>query len=136
MFRASSVLSTIKVVIHRSFKPHSLGLDGHKALVELKELALQQAGFVSSEVLTNVEDYHDQIIISQWETPEAWKQFAMNSRRQELLKHVAGHLLEPEDIRVYTPGAFTAGPGISEATLQNLRGGEYQGAYTDRRHDN
>jgi heme-degrading monooxygenase HmoA len=134
MFR-SRLLSSVKVVMIRNWKPHSLGKEGFKALLEIKQLALTKPGFLSSEVNTNVNDYHDQLIISNWENMESWIAFRDDTERQRLHKIITASLVTPEDVRVYSGSAVSVSERSLEENIQNLRGASHGETYTKRRLD-
>eukprot|EP00906_Rhabdomonas_costata_P026878 RCo038259 len=135
MFSRARILAVVKVVVRRRFKPHSLGGEGHKALLNLKQHALTKPGFLSSEVLNNVSDYHDQLLITQWETIASWEGFRDDPVRIALHAKIMEHLAEPESIKVYTGTSATEGESSLAKKVQELRGGSIGTVYTDRRRD-
>lgn len=135
MFSRAAILASVKVVVRRRFKPHSLGGEGHEALLSLKKHALTKTGFLSSEVMHNVGDYHDQLLITQWDDLASWADFRDDPVRITLHAKIQPHLAEPESIKVYTGTSATAGEGSMAAKLANLRGASVGNVYTDRRRD-
>ena len=59
-----------------------------KDLTELRMLANAQAGYVSGETLRNYEDSEEVLVISTWQTPEAWTKWFTDRRRQEVQARV------------------------------------------------
>jgi heme-degrading monooxygenase HmoA len=53
-------------------------------LAALRAAARKQPGFISGETLRSLDDPENFIIISIWETADAWKKWMQNKKRRDL----------------------------------------------------
>eukprot|EP00906_Rhabdomonas_costata_P006823 RCo009887 len=136
MFRSSGgPLRIVKVVMRRVFKPKTLGKEGFDALIKMKQLTVTHPGFLSSEVNVNVEDYHDQLIITTWNKLEDWLSYRESPARMELYNKVTSSFAQPEVVKVYTPTSASRNQNNLEEQIKNLRGSSVGDKYTKRRLD-
>ncbi len=77
----------VKVMIRRRV-PAGRAKSAGDLLTELRMLANAQAGYVSGETLRNYEDSEEVLVISTWQTPEAWTKWFTDRRRQEVQARV------------------------------------------------
>ena len=74
---------SIKVMIKRKWqvdKPEEL----LPLLAELRLLAKEQPGYISSETLRSLEDPEDFLVISKWETADDWKKWVHSKKRRKI----------------------------------------------------
>jgi heme-degrading monooxygenase HmoA len=73
----------VKILIKRR-----LPLDNAKYIVsifrQLRMLALEQEGYISSETLRSMENPQEFLVISAWRTMEDWQKWFNSSQRREL----------------------------------------------------
>ena len=68
-------------------------------LVELRSKATTQPGYISGETLRNVNDPQDFIVISTWQSVEAWKTWEASKGRAEIQNRIDTLLGEKAKLR-------------------------------------
>jgi heme-degrading monooxygenase HmoA len=74
---------TVKVVIRRVV-PEGRAEDLEPLLRELRVRATAQPGYISGETLRRVDKPDEYLVISTWESTEAWKKWATSQERNEV----------------------------------------------------
>jgi len=77
----------IKVMIRRRI-PAGRGKAAGDLLGRLRMLANSQEGYVSGETLRNYDDPEEVLVISTWQSPEAWGKWFTSRARRELQSQV------------------------------------------------
>ena len=86
---------TIRVLMTRRIPQWTAAMDVSilprlsQLLIDLRNLANQQPGYISGETLRNVDDRNEYLVISTWKSLEAWEGWLANQKRVELLKSIA-----------------------------------------------
>lgn len=75
-------------------------------LVELRQLAVGQKGYIGGRTFMNVEDNNDIMVIGTWMTKEDWYSWYNNNKRKELQACVDALLVEPTTYKVYESISF------------------------------
>jgi heme-degrading monooxygenase HmoA len=83
---------TVKVIIKRKFKEGCLR-EAAKMLIQARNNAMKEDGYISSETLSNCDDPDEIIVLSMWETRKDWWRYKDSTARQEL-EHQFEELLE------------------------------------------
>ncbi len=52
-------------------------------LLELRDMANHQYGYISGETMRNVEDRNEYLVISTWKSLEAWQRWFANEKREQ-----------------------------------------------------
>ena len=73
-------------------------------LVELRSKATAQPGYISGETLRNVNDAQDFIVISTWQSVEAWKIWEASKGRAEIQSKIDTLLAEKTNYGIYYYG--------------------------------
>ena len=73
-------------------------------LVELRSKATTQPGYISGETLCNVSDPQDFIVISTWQSLEAWKIWEASKGRTEIQNRIDAMLGEKTTYGIYLYG--------------------------------
>ncbi len=73
-------------------------------LVELRSKATTQPGYISGETMRNVNDPQDYIVISTWQSVEAWKTWEASKGRAEIQNKIDTLLGEKTVYGVYFYG--------------------------------
>ena len=73
----------IKVIIKRKFKDGNLK-EAAKMLIQARNNAMHQDGYISSETLTNCDDPNELVVLSMWETRQDWWRYKDSAARREL----------------------------------------------------
>ena len=81
----------VKVMIRRRVPAGKAG-QAKELLGRLRMLANSQEGYVSGETLRNLEDSEEFLVISVWQTAEAWTTWFTSRQRRELQSEVDGLL--------------------------------------------
>lgn len=80
----------IRVLMMRKVLKLTSGLDVallptlSEKLIDLREMAHRQPGYISGETMRNVEDPTEYLVISSWKTLEDWKRWLANRDRAHL----------------------------------------------------
>jgi heme-degrading monooxygenase HmoA len=81
---------TVRVLMTRKIPSLSSGLlDSalmsklNELLLELRDMANHQYGYISGETLRNVEDRNEYLVISTWKSLEAWQRWFANEKREQ-----------------------------------------------------
>ena len=73
-------------------------------LIELRSKATTQPGYISGETLRNVGDSEDFIVISTWQSEEAWRSWESNRERREVQERIDDLLEGKTEYGVYFYG--------------------------------
>jgi heme-degrading monooxygenase HmoA len=95
---------TVKVMIRRRV-PVGKAKDAGNLFTQLRMLANSQEGYISGETLRNFEDSEEVLVISTWQTPEAWTKWFTSHQRRELQAQVDELLGNRTTYAVYHHGA-------------------------------
>jgi len=90
----------IQVIIKRKWqvdKPEEL----LPLLGELRLLAKEQSGYISSETLRSLEDPEDFLVISKWETADDWKKWLHSKKRRKIQGKVDSLIGEKTFYEIY-----------------------------------
>jgi heme oxygenase (mycobilin-producing) len=55
----------------------------NELLLELRDMANHQYGYISGETMRNVEDRSEYLVISTWKSLEAWQRWFANDKRAQ-----------------------------------------------------
>jgi heme-degrading monooxygenase HmoA len=70
-------------------------------IIQLRKLAMSEPGYVSGETLKALKAPHDYLVISTWNSPEAWKAWEAKPERVEVQKKIDNLLGESTEYEVY-----------------------------------
>lgn len=73
-------------------------------LLEMRSKATTQPGYISGETMRNVDDPQDFIVISTWQSVEAWKTWLASKGRTEIQNKIDALLEEKTNYGVYYYG--------------------------------
>ena len=99
---------TIRVLMTRKIPQWTTGMDVSilpklsELLIELRNMANQQPGYISGETLRNVDDRNEYLVISTWKSQEAWERWLGNQKRVEVESQVDALLGAPTVYKVYS----------------------------------
>jgi heme-degrading monooxygenase HmoA len=93
----------VKIIIKRKV---TKGKEGQllPLLLELRSKATTQPGYISGETLRNVNDPEDYVVISTWQSVEAWKAWEANKGRAEIQNKIDSLLGAKTSYGVYYYG--------------------------------
>ena len=93
----------IKILIRRKV-PKGKEAQLLPLLLDLRSRATTQPGYVSGETLRNVNDPQDYIVISTWQSVEAWKTWEASKGRVEIQNRIDTLLGEKTSYGIYFYG--------------------------------
>ena len=93
----------VKIIIKRKVPK---GKEGQllPLLLELRSKATTQPGYISGETLRNVNDPEDYVVISTWQSVEAWKAWEASRGRMEIQNKIDSLLGAKTEYGVYYYG--------------------------------
>ncbi|MEJ5358294.1 MAG: antibiotic biosynthesis monooxygenase family protein [Desulfobacterales bacterium] len=90
----------VKILIRRSL-PEEADALVQELLRELRMLAMKQEGYISGETLQRVDLPGEVLVISTWESVEAWEKWFGNPIRRELQAKIDRRLGRPTEYAAY-----------------------------------
>ena len=91
----------VRVVIEHKIKSPEYVDKAIDLIREIRNEAMKQHGFITGETLTNVDDPTNMLVISTWESRDAWDIWDKSGRRVELNPLINKLLAEPYSFRVF-----------------------------------
>jgi len=70
----------VKILIKRKFRDGNMQA-ASKFLIANRNGAMQQSGYISSETLRNLDDQNQVVVVSMWQTIEAWNAWKNSETR-------------------------------------------------------
>jgi heme-degrading monooxygenase HmoA len=115
----------VKIIIHRKV-PKGKESQLLPLLIDLRSKATTQPGYISGETLRNVNDPQDCVVISTWQSAEAWKAWEASQGRAEIQAKIDALLGEHvQDILLWLM-VHSARGGVHRA-MSKARRAEAQG---------
>lgn len=71
----------VKILIKRKFKDGNMQA-ASRFLINTRTGAMKQPGYISSENLRNIQDSDQVVVVSMWETIEAWEAWKNSDERK------------------------------------------------------
>jgi heme oxygenase (mycobilin-producing) len=90
----------VKVLLKRKVRKEAI-TQLTPLLIQLRNMAMQQPGYVSGETLINLDDPEECLVISTWKSKEEWDAWLDSDRRKELQAIVDSILGEQTYYQVY-----------------------------------
>jgi heme-degrading monooxygenase HmoA len=73
-------------------------------LIQMRALAISQAGYISGETLRNTEEPEEILVISTWQSAESWKAWFRSSQRAEIQEKIDALLEAKTEYGIYYYG--------------------------------
>ena len=89
----------VRVLIERQVKPGK-ETEAQNLIVEMRESALQQSGYVSGETLEDVNDPRCLVIISTWHAIEDWQRWESSENHRGLISRINPLLDSQANVRI------------------------------------
>lgn len=70
----------------------------------LRNLATNQAGYISGETLKNLDDPTDYLVISTWQSIDNWREWVVSRDRMEIQSEIDARLPEASVYEIYQYG--------------------------------
>ena len=93
----------VKIIIKRQV-PKDKEADILPLLIELRAKATTQPGYISGETLRNVDNAEEYLVISTWQSAEAWKAWHASGERDEIHDRLKALLEEETEYGAYFYG--------------------------------
>lgn len=90
----------IKVMIERSIAADMVEAYEH-AIKQTLRTILDAEGYISGSSLTDANDKHHRVIITNWVSQEAWLRWSKSDKRQDVLNTIRPTLREQEKVTVW-----------------------------------
>ena len=94
---------TVKIIIKRQasdIKAEQLA----PFLIQLRHLAMNQPGYITGETLKGIDPPRQTLVISTWESMEAWQQWVANPERIAIQAQIDVLVGEPTTYEIYSSG--------------------------------
>jgi heme-degrading monooxygenase HmoA len=101
--RERSKAMAVKVLIKRRFKPEHLD-QATKILIRARYEAMKMEGYIASETWRDLRDPNRIVVVSMWQTPEAWDKWYASGQRREFTVEMEKIMDEVERIEPYELG--------------------------------
>ena len=81
---------------------------GHKTqalkplLIKLRELAMNQPGYISGETYKRIDRPGESLVISTWQSMDYWRQWVLSEERAETQEKIDFLLGEKTEVEIYT----------------------------------
>ncbi len=89
----------VRVLIERQIKPGKED-EARELVVEMRESAIPQSGYVSGETLEDINDPRCVVIISTWHATEDWQRWESSEKHQDLISRINPLLETPANVRI------------------------------------
>lgn len=93
----------VKIIIRRRVPKGREG-DLLPLLMEMRSKATVRPGYISGETLRNVEDPEEYLVISTWQSVDAWKKWEASNARADVQKRINSLLGEKSSYGIYFYG--------------------------------
>jgi len=91
---------TAKIIIRRNVPEHKVK-EMTPLLKQMRNICMNQPGYISGETLKNHDDPGKFMVISTWESVEVWKRWASSSLRMEIQSQIDYLLGEQTEYSIY-----------------------------------
>ena len=92
---------TVKIIIKRRV-PESMVVQLRPLLIKLRNLAMNQPGYITGETLKRIDRPGQTLVISTWNSMEEWRQWAANAERMSVQAQIDALLGEQTEYEVYS----------------------------------
>jgi heme-degrading monooxygenase HmoA len=91
----------VKIIIKRRV-PESMATQLRPLLIKLRNLAMNQPGYITGETLKRIDRPGQNLVISTWNSMESWRQWAVNSEREAVQAQIDALLGQPTEYEIYS----------------------------------
>ena len=91
----------VKIIIKRRV-PESMATQLRPLLIKLRNLAMNQPGYITGETLKRIDRPGQNLVISTWNSMEEWRQWAVNSERESVQAQIDALLGQPTEYEIYS----------------------------------
>ncbi len=90
----------IRIIIDRKVKKGKES-DFAKLLRELRSKAVPSKGYISGETLRALDDPHNYIVITTWQSVDDWKEWEKNPARKKIQSKIEKFMARPTKTKIY-----------------------------------
>ena len=91
----------VKIIIKRRV-PENMATQLRPLLIKLRNLAMNQPGYITGETLKRVDRPGQNLVISTWSSMEEWRQWAVNPEREAVQAQIDALLGQPTEYEIYS----------------------------------
>jgi heme oxygenase (mycobilin-producing) len=91
----------VKILIKRRIPKDFDEPKFNKLIRQLRALAVIQRGYISGETLRRIDHPQDYLVISTWQSTDAWDTWWMSQKRAEIQEQIDAMLVVPTEYEVY-----------------------------------
>ncbi len=91
----------IKILIKRKIPKGFEDPKFNKLIKQLRALAVVQHGYISGETLRRIDHPQDYLVISTWQSVDAWDTWRMSQKRAEIQEQIDAMLVVPTEYEMY-----------------------------------
>ncbi len=91
----------VKIIIKRQVT-ESMTAQLTPLLIKLRNLAMNQPGYITGETLKRIDRPDQSLVISTWKSVEAWRQWVANTERVAVQAQIDVLLGMPTDYEIYS----------------------------------
>ena len=96
----------VKILIKRKFKGGNMQA-ASRFLINTRTGAMKQPGYIASENLRNVEDSDEIVVVSMWESIEAWEAWKNSAERKAYVDEYRDYFVGEAVYETYALGLQT-----------------------------
>jgi heme-degrading monooxygenase HmoA len=93
----------VKILIKRRFQPENLDRAA-KILIQARYEAMKMEGYIASETWRDLRDPNRIVVVSMWQTLEAWQRWYASGQRREFSAEMEKIMTDEEHIEPYELG--------------------------------
>jgi heme-degrading monooxygenase HmoA len=93
----------VKILIKRKFKDGNMQA-ASRFLINTRTGAMKQPGYISSENLRSLDDRDEVVVVSMWETVEAWEAWKNSAERKAYVDEFKDYYVGEAQYEHYAPG--------------------------------
>jgi len=90
----------VRIIIDRKVKKGKES-EFTKLLRELRLRAVPSKGYISGETLRALDDSHNYIVITTWQSPDDWKKWEKNPERKKIQSQIEKLMARPTKTKIY-----------------------------------
>jgi heme-degrading monooxygenase HmoA len=91
---------TVRIIIDRKVKKGK-ETDFAKLLRELRSKAISSKGYISGETLRALDDPHNYIVITTWQSIDEWKKWEKDPQRKKIQAKIEKLMARPTKTKIY-----------------------------------
>jgi heme-degrading monooxygenase HmoA len=90
----------VKILIKRKVPPNKAAELNH-LINQLRVLSTVQPGYISGETLKRIDQSDESLVISKWQTENAWKKWLHSAEREKIQHKIDELLVEKTEYEMY-----------------------------------